>query len=322
MEDLKFRRIVSSRHRVEFLAFSSSKRWGTLLGACFGDYSVRLYDCSGNEEAVLLACFTEHASNVWGLCFSSDGSLLASCSSDKQLIVYSVDQVSVLKVLTLHSGTVWSCKFTSQKLLASASEDCTVKITSVNTGDVSSTVSFNLPLESLDISKEKELMCVSASRYGKVWILASQESKPIEVYSSEVGVHAVQFIRDNKDTEYLVVSTQSHAILVYLMTDVLVNASCNSPPAFVLEGHCNIIWRFCSISNECSTTLISASGDKTVRFWDLITRKCVHVLRYFQGSLDPNSQILACDFIQGKEDYSKLSIGTYDGCIYIGNLVE
>lgn len=267
MEDLRFRRIVSSRHRVEFLAFSSSKRWGTLLGGCFGDYSVRLYDCSGNDEAALLACFTEHTSNVWGLCFSSDGSLLASCSSDKQLIVYSVDQVSVLKVLTLHSGTVWSCKFLlSQNLLASASEDCTVKITSVDTGDVSRTVSFSLPLESLDISNESGLMCISASRYGKVWILTpSQESKPIEVYSSEVGVQAVQFIRANKDTEYLVVSTQSHAILVFSMADVLVTASCNSPPAFVLEGHCNIIWRFCSISNEYSTTLISASGDKTVR---------------------------------------------------------
>ena len=266
MEDLKFRRIVSSRHRVEFLAFSSSKRWKTLLGACLGDYSVRLYDCSGNEEAVLLACFTEHTSNVWGLCFSCDGSLLASCSSDKQLIVYSVDQVSVLKVLTLHSGTVWSCKFlSSQNLLASASEDCTVKITSVNTGDVSRTVSFNLPLESLDVSNESGLMCVSASRYGRIWMItSSQESKPIEVYSSEESVHAVQFIRDNKDTEYLVVSTQSHTILVFLVPDVLVNV-CSSPPAFVLEGHCNIIWRFCTISNETSTTLISASGDKTVR---------------------------------------------------------
>ena len=55
------------------------------------------------------------------------------------------------------------------------------------------------------------------------------------------------------------------------------------------------------------------------RVWDFNTKTCKHVLRYFQGSLDPNSQILSCDFMQRGRD-KKLSIGTYDGYIYIANL--
>ena len=266
MEDLVFTRIVSSRHRVEFLAFSSCKRWQTLLGACLGDYSVRLYDCSKINEAAMIACFTEHTSNVWGLSFSCDGSLLASCSSDKQVIVYSIDDLSVLKILTLHNNTVWSCKFLHQEnLLASVSEDCTVKISSITAGNVCDTFNFDLPLESLDVNNESQLMCVSACRNSKVWIIPLPKNEPIEVYSSKEAVHAVQFIRDNRGTEYLVIASQSHAILVYIVADIMGRVCDTAPAAFRLEGHCNIIWRFCSIKCESKTTLVSASGDKTVR---------------------------------------------------------
>ena len=109
-------------------------------------------------------CFTEHTSNVWGLSFSCDGSLLASCSSDKQVIVYSIEDLLVLKILSLHNNTVWSCKFLYQEnnILASVSEDCTVKMPSITAGNVCDTFNFDFPLESLDVNNESQLMCVSA----------------------------------------------------------------------------------------------------------------------------------------------------------------
>ena len=56
-----------------------------------------------------------------------------------------------------------------------------------------------------------------------------------------------------------------------------------------------------------------------IRFWDLSAKTCKHVLRYFQSSLDPNSQILSCEFMQKGKD-KKMAIGTYDGCVYIAYL--
>ena len=61
-------------------------------GACFAtassDGRVRLFDLASRSLAQVLQ--GEHGDQVWGVAFSGDGSMLASCGDDRQLVVYAV----------------------------------------------------------------------------------------------------------------------------------------------------------------------------------------------------------------------------------------
>ena len=90
---LRIAKVVTSRYQVERCAFSPD---GNLLAACFSDYSIRVFSVNkaventesdhahspGKPSAVLKCRFMEHQPNVWCIDFSSDSSLLCSCSSD------------------------------------------------------------------------------------------------------------------------------------------------------------------------------------------------------------------------------------------------
>lgn len=271
----KLTRMVSSRRQIESLAFSSS---GDYLAACFSDGSVRLYSVEHKEDSTTIMTetftFKEHSSNVWCVSFSLDGNFLSSSSSDHRVIIYSLKPFSVYKVFSYHSGTVWCCKFCklsamqSIQLLATASEDCTVQIVSIDSGDVYCKLpEFEGPVECLDYNENGEILS-TASRDGKICLwtnLASPVPLCHVVYSELGAVKLCQFI--NSYDETILVSSQSdHSVLVF---DVVHSqndgrmTNMSSCLKYQLEGHCNIVWGCCTV--DPSNVLATCSGDRTVR---------------------------------------------------------
>lgn len=271
MSALKFNRIVSSRHRVEYISFSPQ---GHILAACFGDWSVRLYS---SPTVVLIACFKVHTGNVWCLSFASNGLSLSSCSSDGRVIIYCTETLRVCKILSHHDDhTVWYCKYMphSSDLIVTASEDCTIKIVSTLTGSICSTISLQptCPIESLDIINcEPSLMC-TARRDGTVSLwssITSKRPKCFKVYHSDdqQPVKTCQFISTSDSCQFIVFSSPSdyHSIFVYRVADILAESD-DLTYYMKLEGHCNIVWRFSAITIQHNKSLLmSCSGDRTVR---------------------------------------------------------
>ena len=298
--DLCFWNAVSSRYQVECCAFSPREN---LLAACFSNGSVRLYrlhhkgrhaeggagwqdDCKAEQEfsIKLERCFSDHCSNVWCVTFSSDGELLASCSSDRTVRIYSMKTLSLSRLICYHTDTVWSCCFSSgsnSDLIASGSSDATVKIFSARTCEiVHDLAGFEDAVECVDFSPDGLKLC-TACRDGRVlvWIGVGRD-----------GTHAASFLIHTDDTKWsrlckfspfsntdniLVTSTSSHDLLVWDIQHIqdcatgaeqMARKHKRLRPKRRLTGHCNEIWGYSFAFSEGQTLLISCSGDKTVRF--------------------------------------------------------
>lgn len=295
---LEFTRIVSSRHQIESLAFSQNS---DLLSACFSDGSVRLYNVELTEDqkggashvcATQIAHFKEHTSNVWCVCFSSDGTYLSSCSSDTHTIIYSLRTLSVYKILTHHQDTVWCCKFSKlsgSDLLATSSSDYTVKLVSATTGLVHHTLT-DLQAECLDFSEDGNILC-TASKDGQVCLWTNISLSPIchLVYNGTQSVRLCRLLLSDNINYLLFSSTTDHSVFIFDLPQFLPDKnneklmsvehkeddtdSCGAIPSYMLKflkyhlnGHCNIVWACCIAKTTADTDLlVTCSGDRTAR---------------------------------------------------------
>ena len=270
---IKLTRMVSSRHQVEYVAFSPT---GNYLAACLSDGSVRLYSVDNSKDFTVIKpaySFKEHTSNVWCISFATDGKYLSSSSSDHRVIVYSLKTFSIYRIFTHHHNTVWCCKFckmSGTQLLATASEDCTVQLLSVNNDEVHCMLHlFEAPVEYLDYNEDREVLS-TASRDGKICLWANITSVPLchVIYSGSNTMRLCQFINyDDKNTFLVTSSSSNHSILVLSIPDI--QQMCHNTTdstdylKYQLDGHCNIVWSCCMVSPN--NVLATCSGDRTIR---------------------------------------------------------
>lgn len=75
-----------------------------------------------------------HSGGVWGVAFTQDGNVLASCSIDKTIRLWDARMDKCLKVLEGHTDQVMSVSFNVHNILASSSLDHTVRLWNIQTG--------------------------------------------------------------------------------------------------------------------------------------------------------------------------------------------
>jgi WD40 repeat protein len=94
-----------------------------------------------------------HTAEIWSVCFSPDGHILASGSSDQTARLWDAHTGQVLKILQGHTNWVLSIAFSPDgRILASSSNDETIKFWDVRSGRCLKTLHPARPYERMNIT--------------------------------------------------------------------------------------------------------------------------------------------------------------------------
>lgn len=300
-------KVVSSRSQIECCKFSPS---GDTLAACFNDGSVRLYTVLISPcdlvTVELKHHFKEHQSNVWYISFSKDGLYLSSCSSDHTVIIYSLSTMTVKRVLDFHSETVWSCTFSSLSMLATASQDRTVKIYDREDFDLKhSLTNFRSPVIDVSFNTQGDKLCTCTYDGDIIVWIDLQSASPIGLFVHSNASRICKFISINGSDFIIYSSDHTHSVSILDIRESIANSQLTTGTITSVDGgrneyvdvrlstkcfqqfngHCNIVWSFCCCLQTMdrlrqTKVLITCSGDRTIRYKDNACMTCPYYVVY------------------------------------------
>jgi WD40 repeat protein len=280
---------------------------GTLLASGSDDQRVKLWDV---QTGRVVKTLPGHTSWIWSVAWSPDGTTLASGSADCTVRLWAVyppaahlghdrrqevaiapgsEAISgqVLKVLQGHVNWIWSVAWSpDSRLLASGSDDYTVRLWDVETGAVLRTLEGHTNWVRAVAWSPDGTILASGSGDCTVRLWESQTGQVLQILAGHTNqVGAVAWSPDG----HLLASGSDDATvrLWEVSTGEIVQT---------LTGHTNWIGSV-SFSPE-GQLLASGSSDCTVQLWEVRTGKLLHTLtghtsRVGSVSFSPNGQTLA-----------------------------
>jgi WD40 repeat protein len=167
------KRVTGFADRVGALAFSNnSKLLATGGGAPTEDGEVKVFDAASGDLAFEIK--GGHSDTVFGVSFSPDDKVLATCGADKFVKTWEVPSGKLLKVFEGHTHHVLDVGWKSDgKLLASCSADLSIKVWDWEKGEQVRTIAMPMGSKQLTrllfIGKKPECITVSGDDQIKVW---------------------------------------------------------------------------------------------------------------------------------------------------------
>ncbi|KAK3810318.1 MAG: WD40-repeat-containing domain protein [Benniella sp.] len=253
--------LLTENDKVYSCAYSPD---GMLFAAGLVSGDINVYMTSTWERTCTLK---GHTKCVMGIAFSPTGNQIASCSADKTILLWDVEQGTCVHTLTCHTDAVCGVAYSPQgDMLASASADETVRLWDLVTGDCRHTLS----------SHTKRATCVAYSPKGgqiasgsgdctvRLWdvitgdCILTLSGHENEVWSVAFSPHGQQVASAGMDK-------------TVRLWDVRTGTCLHS-----LSGHYNTV--FCVTFSPRSDQLASASQDGTVRLWDVESGFCLRTL--------------------------------------------
>lgn len=133
-------KITGFMDRVVTLGFSpNGKLLATGGGAPSQDGEVKVFEIPGGKQVVEIK--NGHSDEVFGVCFSPDGTKLASCGADKFVKVFEIPSGKFLKSFEGHTHHVLDVGWKADgKLLASAGADNVIKVWDYEKGEQARTI--------------------------------------------------------------------------------------------------------------------------------------------------------------------------------------
>jgi WD40 repeat protein len=157
--------------RVVALAFSGDGRFlATGGGAPTEDGEIKVFEVDNWKQSVDIK--NGHSDTVYGVCFSPDGSKLATCAADKFVKVFSIPDGKFLKAFEGHTHHVLDVGWKADgKLLASAGADNVVKVWDYEKGEQARSINAHGKqiTRLLFIGKKSEFVTCSGDQTIRFW---------------------------------------------------------------------------------------------------------------------------------------------------------
>ncbi|NDJ16399.1 NB-ARC domain-containing protein [Myxacorys almedinensis] len=248
-----------------------------VLASASEDQSVRLWEGHSHR---CIKTFRGHSNGVWGIALSPDTRQLASGHQDGQIRLWSLQHLpawdaseskepqSPQKILRGHESWVWSVAFSPHRdLLASGSEDRTVRLWHAQTGKLLSTLyGHSDAVLSVVFSQDKQTL-ISGSLDGtlRIWDIPTTQCRQI-LEGHRSGVWAIAL---SPDGQTLASGSQDTTIRLWELS----TGRCIK----VLADHRS--WVRCAAFSPDGKTLASGSADGVIKLWDLANGRCAQTLQ-------------------------------------------
>ncbi|MBP5975548.1 CHAT domain-containing protein [Brasilonema sp. CT11] len=286
--------------RVWLVAFNPDGQ--TLLSAS-ENQTMKLWDVHTGQ---CLRTVDGYSNWVLSVAFSPDGQMLASSSEDQRVRLWDVVTGECLQTLQGHTNLVSSVTFapqnidvrtskfitsdveTNQKsqILASSSDDTTIKLWDATTGECVKTLwGHSSWVNAISFSLDGQILA-SASRDQtvKLWDWRTGEC----LHTLEGHTHRVKTVAFNPQSSMLASGSDDNTVKLW---DVSTGICLQT-----FQGHSD--WVLSVVFSPCAGILASASGDQTIKLWDVSTGEN---LKTFQGhtyrvrtiAFSPDGKILA-----------------------------
>jgi WD40 repeat protein len=264
--------------------------WKDIIAVSQGNGDIiTLNAITGSKIAVL----SEHIGLVWSLTFSSDGASLVSGSKDNTIKLWDMQSGGVVKTFQGHTAWVYSVSISVDcTTIASGSYDKKIRLWDIQTGECHGIIQQESHVDSVHFFPLDPQHLISASG-GRVWEcdigghkLASKydgshaafsfdgtkfvlcNGAAVQVRSSDSGAVITEFLMENDETGHCCFSPDGKLIAIAAGYTAYVWDITSSEPCLIetIVGHAGDIT---SLVFSSPTSLVSASLDKSVKFWQI-----------------------------------------------------
>jgi len=281
-------RTVFCNHKPCALAY-----WKNTIAAGYSDNDIGIFDAlTGSQVTVLCG----HNGYVYSLAFSSDGTLLVSGGHDNTIKLWDVQTGGVVKTLHGHTDLVHSVSISADNtMIASGSRDETICLWNIRTGEccISIIKGQNEWVTTVSFSPTNSQLLLSVSHDGTVkkWdtdghqigspIPGSHaafspdgtqfltcEGSTVTIWNTDSGASVAEFHLTHAEPEYcyfspdgrFIACADDHAIYLWDIT---------GPDSHLIKTLIGHTEKITSHVFSSSLTLISASWDDTIKFWEI-----------------------------------------------------
>jgi len=266
--------------------------WNNTIAAGCPDSDITIFDVLTGSQTVVLC---GHNDFVLSLAFSSDGTLLASGSWDCTIKLWDVQTGGVIKTFCSHNGSVISISISvDNTIITSGSVDGAFHLWSIGTGESHTIKKRFGGVETVNFSPTNPQLLLSASEDGTVqkWDtdghqigspipgshvafspdgtqFVSCKETVVTIWNTDSGTTATEFHMAYAKPHYCCFSSNGRFIACAAGQIIYLWDITGPDPHLIktLIGHTE---RITSLVFP-SPTLISASEDKTVKFWEIST---------------------------------------------------
>jgi len=261
--------------------------WNNTIAAGFQDGEILILDATTGSQMAILS---GHTDTVESLTFSSDGISLVSGSHDKTVKLWDVQTGGVVKTFYGHTGRVYSVSISADyTVIASGSQDKTLCLWDIEMGECCHIIKQQAAVPYIRFSPTDPQFLVSiAGKIAQCWDINGQKvGSTFSANQIEFSPDGTQFVSSTRF--YTTIQNISSRATIANFTTA--NDYCNpcfSPDGRLVATHadCRIhIWDITSsdphpvetffghtsgvkfLAFSSPSTLISASYDKSVKFW-------------------------------------------------------
>jgi len=275
---------------------------------------------TGSQTAVLPG----HTDYVISLAFSSDGTLLVSGSSDKTVKLWDVQTGGVVKTFYGHTESILSVSISvTNTMIASGSRDETIRLWNIGTGECLVIKAHNDDVTTVSFSPTNPQLLLSASGDGTVqrWGIDGHQIGPqIAGFYVEFSPDGTQFASCNGTAITIQNTDSGKNVVEFHLPNAKLHHCCFSPDGKLIacaSGHTIYLWditgpvphlikTLVGHTDEItslifpSLTLISASEDNSIKFWEISTSSTSPVGPHTESTLLTSAPIRAVS-LQAKD---------------------